>query len=60
VRDWRSQWKRQDNRAEVIASLAEILQTGKAGAFLRSKTNGYAQADLLIDEYDFIFSSDFA
>jgi len=38
---------------EVIASLAEILQTGKAGAFLRSKTNGYAQADLLIDEYDF-------
>jgi len=38
---------------EVIASLAEILQTGKAGAFLRSKPNGYAQADLLIDKYDF-------
>jgi predicted ATPase len=38
---------------EVIASLAEILSTGKAGAFLRSKPDGYAQADLLIDEYDF-------
>jgi predicted ATPase len=38
---------------EVIASLAEILSTGKAGAFLRSKRNGYAQADLLVDKYDF-------
>lgn len=38
---------------EVIASLAEVLSTGKAGAFLRSKPEGYAQADLLIDGYDF-------
>lgn len=38
---------------EVIVSLAEILHTGKAGAFLRSKPDGYAQADLLIDERDF-------
>ena len=38
---------------EVIVSLAEILQTGQAGAFLRSKPEGYAQADWLIDGHDF-------
>jgi len=38
---------------EVIVSLAEILRSGKAGAFLQSKPDGYAQADLLIDGYDF-------
>jgi len=38
---------------EVIGSLAEILHTGRAGAFLQTKPDGYAQADWLIDEYDF-------
>jgi len=38
---------------EIIFSLAEILHSGKAGAFLKSKPDGYAQADWLIDEYDF-------
>jgi predicted ATPase len=38
---------------EVIVSLAEILHVGQAGAFLRSKPDGYAQADWLIDDYDF-------
>jgi predicted ATPase len=40
---------------EVIVSLAEILHAGKASAFLRSKPNGYAQADWLIDDHDFSF-----
>ena len=38
---------------EVVSSLAEILSTGKAGVFLRSKPGGYVQADLLIDGRDF-------
>jgi predicted ATPase len=38
---------------EVITSLSKILSTGKVGAFLGSKPDGYAQADLLIDGHDF-------
>jgi len=38
---------------KVIVSLAEVLRSGKAGAFLPSKTRGYVQADWLIDNYDF-------
>ncbi|MGH9850217.1 MAG: AAA family ATPase, partial [Blastocatellia bacterium] len=40
---------------EVIISLAEILQTGRPGAFFESKPDGYAQADCLIDDHDFSF-----
>jgi predicted ATPase len=38
---------------KVIVSLAEVLRSGKVGAFLPSKTSGYVQADWLIDNYDF-------